>query len=75
MADARFPATDPAGHWWLPTGRVYLSPDPDHTPAEELGYAREHFFQARRYRNPFGFNTTVELEGPYDLLMRRPATS
>jgi len=53
IADGRFPASDPAGAWWAPSGRVYASPDPADGAAAELAYARAHFFLPLRYRDPF----------------------
>ena len=52
-ADGRFPNTDPDGHWWIPTGRVLLSPGSGDTTAQERAYARGHFFLPHRTRDPF----------------------
>ncbi|MFF8610710.1 SpvB/TcaC N-terminal domain-containing protein [Streptomyces sp. NPDC015346] len=65
--DGRFPATDPDGHWWLPSGRSYFSADPQDSAATELARARQHYFTARRYRDPFGQDAFVDLDGD-DLL-------
>lgn len=48
-----FPATDDDGCWWIPSGHVLYSPNTADTPAQELAYARQHFFLSHRYRNPF----------------------
>ena len=48
-----FPASDRAGHWWIPSGRVYLSPNSADTAAQEFAHARHHFFLPCRSRNPF----------------------
>ncbi|MEH2500485.1 RHS repeat-associated protein [Bradyrhizobium sp. AZCC 1678] len=56
--------------WWIPSGLVFLSPNAFHTPAEELAFARRHFFTARRTRDPFG-NTALIAYDAYDLLIRR----
>jgi RHS repeat-associated protein len=50
---------DGGGHWWIPSGRVFYSPNSGDTPAQELAYARQHFFLPHRYRDPFGQETTV----------------
>lgn len=63
-----FEASDPDGHWWVPSGRVYLSTDPSHTPAEELAFARAHFFLPARFVDPWGASNTVTYD-PYDLLI------
>ncbi|HEV3076951.1 MAG TPA: SpvB/TcaC N-terminal domain-containing protein [Thermoanaerobaculia bacterium] len=39
--------------WWIPSGRVFYSPDPADAPAQELAYARAHFFLPQRFRDPF----------------------
>jgi len=54
--------------WWLPSGRVFYSPDEGDDPAAELRYARRHFFLPRRFRDPFGHTTAVTLDR-YDLLV------
>jgi len=73
VAAGEFPVADPEDHWWKPSGRNYLSPDPAATPAQELDYARKHFFQPRRYRSPFHTaaapTETVVGFDPYDLLI------
>jgi len=61
-----FPATDPDGLWWLPSGRVLLSPRPGDTAVEELDFARQHFFAARRSRDPF-HSAEVSTESVVDL--------
>lgn len=60
-------------HWWLPSGRTFLSPNYGDDAAHELGYARDHFFLPLRYRDPFHTEdvkteSTIELDG-HDLLM------
>ncbi|MEA2344620.1 MAG: hypothetical protein QOF63_2789, partial [Thermoanaerobaculia bacterium] len=61
-------------NWWIPSGRVFYSPDSQDAPAAELAHAREHFFLPARYRDPFHteeFNTeTVVRYDNYDLLAR-----
>ncbi len=39
--------------WWVPSGRVYFSPDSDDTPETELAQARAAFFLPKRARDPF----------------------
>jgi RHS repeat-associated protein len=64
---------DGDGNWWIPSGKIFLSPDVSHTAADELTFARRHFFLPHRFRDPFhtdAFRTesfvTYDL---YDLLM------
>jgi RHS repeat-associated protein len=69
----RFPDSDPDDHWWLPSGRVFLSPKEKDTASQELAYARSHFFLPHRYRDPFhsdASNTeTFVTYDPDDLLI------
>jgi RHS repeat-associated protein len=62
-----FPPGDPKGQWWVPSGQVGYSPGLADTPAQELAYARAHFFLPNRFSDPFG-NTTVVTYDRYDLL-------
>jgi len=55
-------------HWWIPSGRVFFSPNMDDAPAQELDAAREHFFLPRRFRDPFGGVTTAHYDAR-DLLL------
>lgn len=52
-ADLRFPPSDPDDHWWIPAGTSFLSPSAADSPAQELAYARDHFFLPLRLRDPF----------------------
>ena len=54
--------------WWLPSGRVFYSPDDPDGPAAELGYARRNFFRPHRFRDPFGHTTVVSYDR-YNLLV------
>ena len=44
---------DGNGHWWILSGRVFLSPNSNENAAQELTFARQHFFLPHRYRDPF----------------------
>jgi hypothetical protein len=60
-------------NWWIPSGRVFHSPNTGDTPTQELTYANQHFFLPHRFRDPFHTNavnteTFVGYDG-YDLLM------
>jgi RHS repeat-associated protein len=64
---------DSNGHWWIPSGRIFLSPNSTDKAAEELTYARDHFFLPHRYRDPFhtdkvGTESHVTYDD-YDLLV------
>jgi RHS repeat-associated protein len=60
-------------HWWLPSGRTFYSPDRNNTAAEELAYAKEHFFLPLRNRDPFHTNAvpteTLVSYDSYNLLV------
>lgn len=66
LADSGYVLID--GGWWIPSGRVHLSPGPDDDPAAELDFARQHFFLPHRFHDPFGGFTTVTYDR-YDLLV------
>jgi RHS repeat-associated protein len=51
--DGRFPDTDLDDRWWIPSGRVFYSPTTNDRAAQELAFARQHFFLPHRYRDPF----------------------
>jgi RHS repeat-associated protein len=66
---------DGDGRWWVPSGRSFYH-DANVTAPVELAEARAHFFLTRRYRDPFGNQSTVAFDGPsspaepkYDLLI------
>jgi RHS repeat-associated protein len=63
-----FPASDLDGRWWIPSGQVFYSLHPADTAAQELSNAHAHFLLPRRFRGPFGNNSTV-LYDAYDLLV------
>lgn len=53
--------------WWIPSGRVFLSPEDGDTPAQERAEARAHFFLTRRAIDPFGGITRGSYA--YDMLV------
>lgn len=44
-------------HWWIPSGRAYLSPGSGDDAKIELAYAQQHFFLPCRYRDSFHTDT------------------
>ena len=58
---------DGDNHWWIPSGRIFYSPEGENS-GTELAHARRHFFTSRRYRDPFG-NITHVFYDPHDLLL------
>ena len=57
-------------NWWIPSGRVFFSPNVSDTPAQEFAFARQHFYSTHRSRDPFG-NTALVGYDAYDLLLRQ----
>ncbi len=53
--------------WWIPSGRIYLSPGDADTPVQELAAARAHFYSVRRAIDPFGAISRVSYDA-YDIL-------
>lgn len=60
--------------WWMPSGRIFYSPGVNDSAAQELAFARGHFFQAHRFRDPFHTNAVstehVVSFDAYDLLVQ-----
>ena len=60
-------------NWWIPSGQIFYSPsqmdsEKLDTPAEELRFAEEHFFLPHRFRDPFGYQTTLFYDDYHVLL-------
>ena len=51
-----------------PVGPGLLFAEPGDTAAEELAFARQHFFLPHRFQDPFGNNTFVSYDA-HDLLL------
>lgn len=47
-------------NWWIPSGQIFYSPSGADSAAQELNFARQHFFQPRRFSDPFGQSATVD---------------
>ncbi len=62
-----FPNADPDDRWWLPSGQMFFAPDSTAPAAQELAYARQHFFLPHRLRDAFGEETRVSYDA-YNLL-------
>lgn len=63
-----FPPDNADDDWWIPTGVVFFSAEPDGAAEAELNEAVQHFFMPRRYRDPFGHDTLVRYD-THDLLV------
>lgn len=66
-----FPSTDKDGQWWVPSGRLFLSPIPDNPPNPipyDPVFAKEHFYLPQAFQDPFGQFTRIRYD-KYNLLM------
>jgi RHS repeat-associated protein len=77
--EGRYAHTEGELEWWIPAGRIFYSADPTHSPAQELAFARLHFFGARRFRDPFhtaalSTETFVEYD-EFDLVLQETRDS
>ncbi|MFZ2900360.1 MAG: SpvB/TcaC N-terminal domain-containing protein [Saprospiraceae bacterium] len=59
--EGRYVHSDGDANLWIPSGRIFYSPGSTDTSAQELAYARQHFFLPHRYRDPF-HTTAVSTE-------------
>jgi hypothetical protein len=50
---------DQNGNEWIPSGHIFYTSDPSHTPAQELAVARQYGFLPQRFEDPFGQATTI----------------
>jgi RHS repeat-associated protein len=71
LASAEYRDLDGDGHFWIPSGRLFYSPDADDPAARELAYAHAHFFLPHRFRDPFGNSTIVAYDEKYNLSLVR----
>ncbi|WP_261561638.1 SpvB/TcaC N-terminal domain-containing protein [Frankia tisae] len=74
LADqGRYAHTEGDANWWIPSGQIFYSSVPGDTPAQELAYARQHFFLSHRFRDPFHTEAvsteSVVTYDAYDLLV------
>ena len=58
--------------WWVPSGQVFYSPGAEDDHQVEDAFARRHFYQPYRFRDPYGHTTTVSYD-QYDLLIAQIA--
>ncbi|MGH8628416.1 MAG: toxin TcdB middle/C-terminal domain-containing protein, partial [Gammaproteobacteria bacterium] len=46
--EGRYVQSEGDANWWIPSGRIFFSPGSADTSAQELAYARQHFFVPHR---------------------------
>jgi RHS repeat-associated protein len=61
-AEGRYVHSEGDANWWIPSGRIFFSPNASDTAAQELDAARRRFFMPRRFLDPFGGATTVSYD-------------
>jgi RHS repeat-associated protein len=65
--DGRYAHTEGDANWWVPSGRTFFSPGTADSAAQELAFARAHFFLPHRFRDPFHTNAiSAEAFATYD---------
>ena len=71
--EGRYVRSEGEPGWWVPSGRVFFSPNGNDSPAQESSYARQHFFLPLRSRDPFHTDAldteSVATYDGYDLLL------
>jgi RHS repeat-associated protein len=67
--ECKYVHSDGDANWWIPSGRLYYSPEKNHKAAEELAFAKSNFFLTHRFRDPFGETTVAEYDDPHILLI------
>ncbi|WP_207431338.1 SpvB/TcaC N-terminal domain-containing protein [Sabulibacter ruber] len=72
--EGRYVHSEGDANWWIPSGQMFYSPDATDNSAQELVYARKHFFLPHRYRDPFhssrGSTETTVTYDAYNLLVQ-----
>ena len=67
-SEGRYVHSEGDANWWIPSGRAFYSPSASDTSAQELAYARLHFFLPCRYRDPFHTSAlSTETRVAYDV--------
>lgn len=72
--EGRYVHSEGDANWWIPSGRIFLTPGSADTAAQELAYAWQNFFLPHRFRDPFHTNAvsteSLVTYDAYDLLVR-----
>ncbi len=58
-----------AGWWWIPSGKIFYSLDPSHTPEQESNVAKQHFYLPHRFEDQFNISTFMQYD-EYSFLLR-----
>src|SRR5262249_38155382 len=57
--EGRYRALDGNPQLWISAGRIFYSPSPGDSAAQERAFAQAHFFLPHRFTDPFGNTTTL----------------
>jgi RHS repeat-associated protein len=60
---------DADGRLWAPSGRAFYSRNTADSAAQELVFARAHFFNPHRFQDPFGNIATASYDPKYSLAL------
>ncbi len=66
-SEGKYRDLDGDGRLWIPSGRAFYSPNSSDSAAQELAFAKMHFFNPHRFQDPFGNVATVGYDAKYDL--------
>lgn len=73
--DCRYVHREGDRNWCVPAGEVFYSPNSGDSPAAEMAFAQQHFFNIHIFLSPFhrdNFNTdTTVTYDKYDLLVEQ----
>ena len=69
LKEGKYVHSEGDDNWWIPSGKVFYSPNAGDTPEQELSFAKQHFFLPHLFEDPFGSNTIVTYD-KYDLLLQ-----
>ncbi|MEP6743067.1 MAG: toxin TcdB middle/C-terminal domain-containing protein [bacterium] len=75
LSEAGYVHSEGDANWWVPSGRVFYSPNSADSAAQEVVHAQNHFFLPHRYRDPFHTNfvstETFVTYDAHDLLIQQ----
>src|SRR5262249_3824274 len=65
--EGRYQDLDSDGAWWMPSGRLFFSPNP---ASPDPGFARNHFYLPQGAQDPFGSISRVAYDASALLMIR-----
>jgi RHS repeat-associated protein len=67
--DGGYRNLDGDGRLWIPSGRVFFSPNTSDSASVELAFAQSHFYLLHRVSDPFGNVATAAYDAEYTLAL------